>query len=230
MKVLVTRPREDAEETARQLAACGHQALIAPMLATQFHDGPLLSLDGVQAVLATSANGVRALARRSLRRDVPLFAIGPQTAQAAAAAGFVSVRNADGDARKLGQAALEWARPAAGPLLHVHGGQDAGALADGLRQAGFAVTEEVLYAVVPQALPPDAIAALRKGAIDAALFYSPRSAKVFRDCVLKETLPTASLLAICISQATALALAPLSFHEVRVANAPNQAALLACIG
>ena len=45
-------------------------------------------LDGVQAILATSANGVRALARRTPRRDLPLFAVGPQTAARGAEAGI----------------------------------------------------------------------------------------------------------------------------------------------
>ncbi len=85
MRVLVTRPKEDAEETAQLLAARGHQALVAPLLETRFFDGAALTLEGVQAVLATSANGVRALARRTARRDVPLFAVGPQTAEAAKA-------------------------------------------------------------------------------------------------------------------------------------------------
>ncbi len=230
MKILVTRPLEDAEETARLLAARGHEALVAPLLATHFHDGPPLSLDGIQAVLATSANGVRALARRTEERQVPLFAVGPQTAQAAAEAGFAHVRNADGNAERLGQAAQEWADADRGPLLHVHGGPGPSALAAGLRQCGFTVKEEILYAVTPRSLPPDAIRALKEAALDAALFFSPRSAEVFREAALKDGLPTQTLTAICISAATSAALAPLIFAQTRVASAPNQAALLACLG
>ena len=88
MKVLVTRPIEDGEETARQLALRGHQALLAPLLTTRFLDGPEVMLEGVQAILATSANGVRALARAHTRRDVALFAVGPQTAAEAQSRDF----------------------------------------------------------------------------------------------------------------------------------------------
>src|SRR4051812_49138915 len=88
MRVLITRPLEDAEETGRQLALRGHEPLVAPLLSTQFFDGPEVALDGVQAILATSANGVRALARRTPRRDVALFAVGPQTAAQAQSLGF----------------------------------------------------------------------------------------------------------------------------------------------
>ena len=79
MRLLVTRPREDGEAFAKLLAARGHEAVVAPVMEVQFLAGPPVPLEGVQAVLATSANGVRALVRRTQRRDVPLFAVGPQT-------------------------------------------------------------------------------------------------------------------------------------------------------
>ena len=229
MRILVTRPLEDGEETARQLAASGHTTLLAPLLATQFHHGGPLLLDGVQAVLATSANGVRALIRRTARRDLPLFAVGPQTAEEASKAGFADVRNADGDARTLARATLVWARPENGVLLHVRGSEGASTLADILRQAGFILREEVLYSVLSQPLPREAVRDVKAGLVDAALFFSPRSAGIFRDAALQEALPTQSILALCISAATAAALAPLTFGETRIANAPNQSALLACL-
>src|SRR5579863_2146442 len=114
MRILVTRPWEDGREIAARLAERGHQALLAPLLEPRFLQGPLLEegeLDGVQAVLATSANGIRALNRRSARRDIPIFAVGPQTADEARKSGFSNVRSADGDAKTLAQAAMRWATP-----------------------------------------------------------------------------------------------------------------------
>src|ERR1700742_3714197 len=113
MRILVTRPLEDGTEIARLLAARGHQALLAPLLEPHFQDGPLLEagtdLDGVAAILATSANGIRALGPRTARRDIPIFAVGPQTAKEARDAGFTNVHNADGDARALADAVAGWA-------------------------------------------------------------------------------------------------------------------------
>jgi uroporphyrinogen-III synthase len=225
MKVLVTRPLEDAEETAQQLHLRGHDALVAPLLATHWHDGPDVMLDGVQAILATSANGVRALARRTPRRDVPLFAVGPQTAGEAQAAGFEMVQSADGDAAALAQCTARWATPGQGALLQVVGAGNDGKLASLL--PGFTLRQEILYAVTAaETLPEDAACALAQGALDAALFFSPRSAGVFRDCVLAQHLPVQRLLAACISPAAAAALAPLAFRQVAAAPRPNLAALL----
>ena len=134
-----------------------------------------MPLEGVQAILATSANGVRALARRTPRRDVPLFAVGPQTAGEAHAMGFQNVKSADGDAAALAQCTLRWAKPDQGALLHVVGAGNDGKLAGAL--AGFTLRQEILYAVTAvEKMPAEAALALQEGALDAALFFSPRSA------------------------------------------------------
>ena len=230
MRILVTRPTEDGAEIARRLAVMGHKALLAPLLTVRPYPGPPLSLDGIQAVLATSANGVRALAARSRARKVPVFAVGPQTADAAARAGFIRVRNASGNAVALADAVCRWAEPAKGPLLHVTGEEADGRLAEALSAHGFTVKREVLYRVeAAREMPAAAAAALAQGTVQAALFFSPRSARVFVDRVIGAGVSTAGLAAVCISAATAEALSPLTFAEIRIAAAPNQTALLACL-
>lgn len=230
MRILVTRPAEDGAEIARLLADMGHEALLAPLLTVRIFDGPKLTLDGIQAVLATSANGVRALAARSDARDVPLFAVGPQTAEAAARAGFIRIRNAGGDAAALAEAVPAWADPKKGPLLHAAGEESSGKLAEALAAKGFQVLRETLYRVDAAAhLPDAAVGALRENSVQAALFFSPRSAGIFAERARQAGLSTAGLLAVCISAKTADALHGLSFSEIKVAAAPNQAAVLACL-
>jgi uroporphyrinogen-III synthase len=79
-------------------------------------------------------------------------------------------------------------------------------------------------------LPDTARDALAGGDLDAVLFFSPRSAGVFRDLLLQvdESL-VAPLTALCISANTAKALAPLAFKAVRIAARPNQDAMLALV-
>ena len=163
-------------------------------------------------------------------REVPLFAVGPQTATAAAAAGFIRVRSANGDAAALAERVPHWANPGGGALLHVVGEEGSGWLAEALVARGFQVRQEVLYRVEAAAhLPPNVLQAFEQGRLQAALFFSPRSARVFADCLARAKLSTAEVMAVCISANTAQALAGLPFSEIRVASAPNQAALLACL-
>src|SRR5207253_6635976 len=99
------------------------------------------------------------------RRDIALFAVGPQTAGEAQKARFTDVRSADGDAVALAEATSRWAPPGA-TLLHVCGEEAPGTLADRLSAQGFAVRRAVLYGVEPApALPPEAKAALDQGAL-----------------------------------------------------------------
>jgi len=227
MRILVTRPRADGEETAARLARMGHEALLAPLLETRWFDGPPLALEGVAAILATSANGVRALIRRTSRRDVTILAVGPQTAQEAQDAGFARIENADGDAIALAAAVPRWVTPAEGALLHVCGEQNEGALAERLESQGYRARREILYVVEPRPLPQEAVAALRDGMVAAALFFSPRSARIFIEQA--EAAPLARVTACCISPATAKALPPGLFGDIRIAAKPNQDALLALL-
>jgi uroporphyrinogen-III synthase len=228
MRILVTRPLEDGQAIAARLAQMGHVALLAPLLEPHFQDGPEPALDDVQAILATSANGIRALVRRTARRDISVFAVGPQTTEEARAAGFADVRNADGDSRMLAEAVALWTTPEKGALLHVCGVDAPGTLVESLIQRGFTARRAPLYGIeAATALPADARRALEQGAVDAVIFFSPVSAKIFLDVCAG--IPTPSLIALCISPATANVLPPGAFAEVRTAAAPNQTALLALV-
>src|SRR5689334_12471588 len=180
MQILVTRPREDAEPFARQLEARGHTVLIEPLFTIEPEPDVPLDLERVQALLATSANGVRAFAARSPRRDLRVFAVGEATAAAARALGFEDVESAGGDVDDLIRLVRERARPEDGALLHAAGSVVAGDLAGALEAAGFEVRRAVLYRAEPAAaLSAAAIAALREGRIDVAIFFSPRTARTF---------------------------------------------------
>jgi uroporphyrinogen-III synthase len=229
MRILVTRPIDDSLETAERLAARGHESVIAPLLAIHFRDGDEVSLDGVQAILVTSANAIRALVRRTQRRDVPVFAVGRQSAEEARAAGFSDVRNAEGGSGALAVAATKWSDPSGGALLHVSGADVAGDLAGSLEDHGFTVRREILYeAIAVEGLPGAAQSAIRSKKIDAVLLFSARSSQAFAEGVMAAGLKRActSLVAVAISPTAAAPLSDLAFREVRIPSSPNQDAML----
>jgi uroporphyrinogen-III synthase len=231
MRVLVTRPLEDAKATADQLKALGHEALVSPLLKVVPYDGPPLDLSGVQAILVTSANGARALAARTGERNIPIFAVGPQTAAEAQRQGFTNIRSGNRDAMALAESVSQWTSPDKGALVHASGTDGAGRLAGQLAAKGFTVRTETLYAVADQLLSAEALVALANRAVQAVMLYSPRSARIFREAIITAGLGEAAgtLTAICISPAAAEALSPLAFADIRVAALPNQDALLACL-
>jgi len=232
MRILITRPAEDARELSQTLEAMGHDVIATPLLKILYADGPAISLDGVQAILATSANGVRAIARRTERRDVPLFAVGPQTEAEALEQGFETIKNAHGDSTALARATAQWAKPTDGALLHAAGAEAPKLLAEALENSGFTVRREVLYEARAAASLPEAAAdALKSDALDAIMHFSSRSASIFSECARLDALGghCKRIVALCISEATARALSPLHFREIRIAKQPNQHALLALL-
>jgi uroporphyrinogen-III synthase len=214
---------------AAALARRGVEAVIEPLMQIHFHADEPIDLTDVQAILCTSANGVRALAQASGERRVPLFAVGDATAACARAEGFGMVESAAGNADDLVRLAAERLDPRQGRLLHVAGQVAAGNLTEALGKRGFAVERRVLYEARPVTeLNLSAVRALRGGTIDFAMFFSPRTAAVF--VTLAGTAGVAdsceTVAALSISPATDAALAPIQWLDRRVADRPNQPALL----
>src|SRR5260370_42538198 len=96
LQALVTRPREESETLAAALAVRGIDALIEPLMEVCFCASAALDLAGVQAVLCTSANGARALARAREQRKMPVLAVGGASAARGRAEGVIVVQVAPG--------------------------------------------------------------------------------------------------------------------------------------
>src|ERR1043166_2172034 len=97
MRILVTRPDPEASRFAAQLREHGIDALVAPLMIVEPTDAQLPALDGIQALIFTSANGVRAYIARGGRADLPAYAVGEATAAAARTAGFAKAISAGSD-------------------------------------------------------------------------------------------------------------------------------------
>lgn len=228
MRVLVTRPRPDADETAAELRARGHAVVVAPLLTVRMDAAAAFDPEGVQAVLITSANGARALAQATARRDLPLFAVGNASAATARACGFARTVSADGDVGALAALVSAQLSPDAGKLVHIAGTVTAGDLSALLGAAGFEVVRLVAYSAnAVRQMPEEIEAVIRDGLLDAALFYSPRTAAQFADLLHQAGLTAAcgDVVAVALSPAVAEKLAPIGFAGVRVADAPDQESL-----
>jgi uroporphyrinogen-III synthase len=229
LRVLITRPGEDGTALAEVLEARGIETIIDPLLAIKYIDGPALDMNGVQALLLTSANGVRALARRTDHRDIPVYAVGDSTATTARKAGFLQVHSAAGNVEALVGLAKEILNPKDGPLLHIAGSEVAGDLIGLIERAGFECTREVLYeAIAERSLKSSTIASLKSTQIDAVSLYSPRSAENFVGLIRKARLVRSCqrTTAICLSQAVADKVSEIQWLDVLTAKEPNQDALL----
>ena len=229
---LVTRPLADSQGLAEALEARGFAPLIEPMLTINFLDAPPPERIAYQGVLATSANGVRALARLVPWRDLPIWAVGDASAREARDLGFVTVRSASGDVAALADLVADSADRTKGPLLHVAASRLAGDLAGALASRGFSVEKAVLYQAEPaETLSPALIAALDDARLAVALFFSPRTAATFVRLAQKRGLGESlrPIKALALSAAVAQTLSPLPWRTIKLAERPDQAALLALL-
>jgi uroporphyrinogen-III synthase len=234
MRALITRPQQEAVALAEALKARGLDPIIEPLLVVNEMIDPAqpLNVDGIQAILVTSSNGARALARATDRRDVQVFAVGDATASTARNAGFTHIESAGGNVGALAQLAYAALSPEAGDLLYVSGTATAGDLVGPLERAGFTVRRVVLYdAKAADRLSAQVVAGLKEGSIDIVLFFSPRTAEAFAKLARKARIATAfkRCSAYCISQAVAMKAAALDWKAIRVAALPTQESLLTLI-
>ncbi len=232
MRVLITRPRDDGERLAEILRGKGIEPLLEPLFRIGHRGGPTLDLDGVQALLVTSANGVRAFAARDDRRTLPVYAVGDASARAATEVGFADVESASGDVEALARLVRRRLDPARGALLHAAGTTVAGDLAGMVAKAGFAYRRAVLYeARAADGFSAATARALKAGLVDGILFFSPRTAACFVDLVRAGGLTgvCGRIIAFCLSPAVAGTANALTWREICVAARPDQAALLAAV-
>lgn len=232
MRLLLTRPRPEAERTASALRTLGHEALFAPMLDIQhlpdvtFEGGPW------SALLMTSGNAARALAEHPQRgaiKSLWCFAVGNQTAEAARAAGFADVISAQGDGGDLARLVAKRIADKSRPLLYLAGDDRARDMAAELAPAGLTLQTVVVYrAVVAQEFSAELAAALRTGGIDGVLHYSRRSTEIFVGCAQKSGALEAvrKLRHFCLSRRASEPLSEIGAMQIFFAAQPDEQAIL----
>jgi uroporphyrinogen-III synthase len=235
MRLLVTRPEPDALKLRAALEQRGHQATVEPLLRISFDDPDPIDLEGVQALVATSRNALRALKSHPAlaeARGLPLFAVGEATANEARTLGFEMVVTGAGSAPELVVHIVSTVDPAAGLLLHLAEDTLAGDLRGALEAHGFRVVQATVYRMVAAtAMSEDAVEQLAMGKIEGVILLSPRTAQIYATLMRKQGLVTVArgLEHFCLSPAVARRLEPLGSLRMQIAETPRLEEVLALI-
>jgi uroporphyrinogen-III synthase len=225
MRVLVTRPREQAAPTAKKLSALGHRAVLAPVfeIAATVAKMPELGFD---LLLATSAHAFLGFKPSRALLELPLACVGAKTADAGRRQGL-KVGDVGADSEAL--AALLLADGGAKSALYLAGRERKGLLERLLRQKEWRVEIVETYETRPvPSWPENICAALARSEIDAVLHYSPRSAALAlalmgRECALR-------LRHFCLSAETAASCRDWAPEErIVTSSQPDEESLMALI-
>ncbi len=229
MNIIVTRPEEDGAPLKLKLEAMGHSVILMPLLQIVPRKSVFITKRPYQAVVATSANGIRALTGHGNIKGLPMLTVGPQSMKAAQDAGFRKVEAHGRDLGGLVAYIKANLKPEAGPILYLSGNETAGDLEGQLNQAGFDCWRTIVYDAVQAKDASLVESPLRNREVDAVLLYSPRSTriwcKVIWDAGLIEEAAAAHY--FCLSRNVAATLPKTWSHTV--AKTPDEAAMLALL-
>jgi uroporphyrinogen III methyltransferase/synthase len=235
MKVLITRPRTQADSFASALAAAGFEPVFFPVIETHpFEEN--IALDRAIArlgcydwIVFTSVNGVDAFFERlsspspfergARGEGIRVAAIGPKTAHALVARGvtpdFVPDEYvAEAILPGLGDLRGRWVLLPRAEIARK-------ALPEAIVAAGGVAHEIAVYQTLPAEPDPDGLAALRSG-VDALTFTSPSTVENFVELVLRAGLDPLRLPGdpqiACIGPITQKAAEEAGFVDVLVAE------------
>jgi uroporphyrinogen-III synthase len=230
MKLIITRPLDDAEPLAARLFAMGHDVVLLPLLGITPRSNVAVPKRNYQAITITSANAMRTTADLKDLYSTQMLTVGPQSRAAAELRGFRKVAAHGGDVDGLADHINSTLKPSDGPILYLSGSETSGDLEGRLRAEGFDIYRVITYDAVTQveyAAPLVATADVQSA--DAVLLYSARSAKLWGELVAATQSATLAgrLMHFCLSANVAQQLDPK--WPKKVAAEPNEPKLLALL-
>lgn len=231
--VLITRPIEDAEDTAQRIKALDprYKVYHTPLLQTK----PQKSLDVLpqcDGYIFTSSRGVQYSIQYedAIDKALPAFCVGRTTSDAAQRAGFKTRHIGQGGSMGLIPVILE--NMTKGQILsHIAGHDVCDGFYQDLIKAGLHIDHIPVYKMEPvTSVSSDIYDALQHD-IQVVVFFSSRTAENFNDLVtiyaIQERVKT--MRAICISEQVAHCLDQAHWADIMVAQYPKQDSMLSCL-
>jgi uroporphyrinogen-III synthase len=226
--LLITRPREETQGLARQLAERGFTVFSEPLLSIESVPEGITTLE---AALKTKPQALLITSRRALdiivaggHGGLPVICVGAETARYAASKGFTCLGSGE-TARALPALAEKECVAARGPLLYLRAHDIRTDIAAELEGKGFTVESVTLYhARMAEELSEELRAALKAQAIAGALFFSARTAQAYVTLTFRYGLDNAHRFidAIAISEAAAEKLDAMAWKDIHIAEKPDR--------
>jgi len=226
MTVLLTRPYEDSVRMAERLT--GIETLIWPLMQIAPVGGAVVVPAGVEAMLITSAHALRRVGEKAFPRNLPVFCVGPRTAEIANDAGFETVHSAEGTAVDLAGLAQKSGLKS---FFYPRAEQVSTDLKGLMAESGVWVDDVIVYrAGATSDVAAEAESALKDGRISVVTVWSARQAEILADFVARNPkwrLETTDLVAI--SDRAATVLEKTGFRRILVASRPDANAMIKMI-
>lgn len=222
--VLITRPIEQAYNTAEKVRELGHIPVISPLLEMKFVPLTLPALPPEAFVLLTSQNAAHALA--SVPHDQHILCVGDKTAQAVKEKGFTNVVSVNGTSDDMVSHLLTYVNPQTTPFVYLRGRDIKQDIKTILEHQGFKGEEHIVYkADEILSFTHEARMLFEQGKISFCLFFSSHTASVFARVIEKEGLTSSleTVHALCMRSETEEELFDLPWKSLSSAPHPSGA-------
>jgi uroporphyrinogen-III synthase len=223
VRLIITRPEEDALPLQRKLEAMGHSAISLPLVEIVPYTDVSIPVRRYQALCITSANGLRGVPLPDHLKQIPMYTLGPQSAVQATKAGFSNLKTGGGNVNGLADFIASNLSCEDGPLLYLSGEETSGDLEGQLRTRGFEVDRIKLYDAKPT--EPDVRLHIKDA--DAVMLYSPRTALLWHALTQRQGIDVSHLLHLCLSANVAAKL-PVNF-TTKISAAATESDMLALL-
>ncbi|WP_290780550.1 uroporphyrinogen-III synthase [Hoeflea sp.] len=250
VRVLITRPQPGADRTAARVSQLGRQAAVMPL----FEASVTASMDDlppateIGGLIATSARAFDMFGNQSVSEsgyaDIPVYAVGTATAQAARDAGFAHIHEGGGTAEALLQELVGNLAPvssgadrtcspdSAMPLVYLAGVPRTPMIEAGLSAHQVSLRVVECYKMNKLSYSTDIVKTdILSPAPDVVLFYSANAARAFCELAgtgaIDEVIESVGFL--CLSPPIAAELPPGWQPRVTVAKRPDEDSLLALL-
>jgi uroporphyrinogen-III synthase len=236
MKLLITRPADDARRQAAPFEALGHETVIRPLMEVVYPRLTPLRLNGVQALIATSRNALRGLSRNGsfeAAQRLPVYCVGEGTAGLARELGFGRVIAGKGAAKDLIPVITYSTSPDTGALLYLTGHRLAFDLEKPLKDKGFAVPRVIVYETREADKPAlEAFAETLRAGVDGVVLMSPRTSEICVKAIRQFKLEreAAATTCYCYSGAVARPMREIDGIKIAIACSPTETDLMELIG
>lgn len=223
--ILVLRRPEDSAEIMDKIQSYGYDVMAEAVLSITYLEADYSIARGDCTLVFTSAHGVEAFAKACPFRGNKVFAVGPNTAEAALAAGFEAIETGAGTVEALAPMLKEAEEKGLTNIVYIRAEDISTDLKSILGKQGQKLDEILAYRAIPaHNLSIRLLHALDKAEIKAVCVFSARGGQVFSDLMEQygRTVRLKTVTALCLSEHVVKSLSVLPFKRCVVSETPDR--------
>ncbi len=180
MHILLTRPLNDCSDMILKFKSLGHQVSHLPLLNIEKINYEEINFSNYGGIIFTSANAVKFLDLKKLKKDIICFCIGDSTEKKARSVGFQNTISAEGNVLNLKELICQNYMVKDKPLLYISGELISADLDQQLINEGYNIKRIINYRVNHnENFDENFIKELKLNIPDMVYIYSQNSASSF---------------------------------------------------